>query len=484
MRRKRVLLNIFIFFCMVCITMPFVSAQIHNITIGTDTLYCGESDDICPSDYASCQGCIDDAGDAVNDPDCCSSTCSGFWCTSASVVCGDSSNEETIHELDSEGELATSSTAEDCFGTCTPGTEHVIDSSDEPACADSYYDGTDLGYDYTFNCADDGVLYRPYTYTSSVCVEDISCHDTDDDGDLEVCDEGKWHDADESLEYCTASAKSWIETEIGTDVFNDDYNGVLDDGYCDGDDGYILRGAVIGETYRGSSYCEALEDATITIKDVATATTIYDTDTTEYSETWTYETLTCHDGSADNSVGQYSLTLEAGTYYLIAEKAGYNTVTRTITVTGDQTLSSFWMYLNAECQSDCTMNDRICYAECAGVNGCTYSDYGGTSIAPYCDGLQEGYRYVLTESEGEDSIYGDEVYCCNNEPQSYEREYFTAGDVATNCVENVIEHSKAITVNGELVDIHFVLFSDPQAEKTGCSEYADYACEVYGDAFC
>lgn len=456
--------------------IPSAYAGIYNITIGADTLTCGTNDDICPSDYADCEGCIDSSGNSIDDIDCCNSVC-GWGCTDAGVVCGDSTNEIWKEETDSEGDTIDDSGVEDCSGTCTSGTENVIDSTDSPACLDTYYNSTS-------SCADDGILYAPYTDTSSVCQEDVSCMDTDADGDMEICDGGNWHDADESSTYCTAYTGTWT-TGTGTDTFYDDYNGDLLDGYCDGDDGYIITGAVVGETYRGSPHCEPLTDVTITIKDTATLSTI-DTDTTAYSSSWS-ETLTCHEDSADNDVGVYSVTLEQGTYYLVAEKSGYNTVTRTITISSaDEELESFWMYLNAECQSDCTMNDRVCHAECEGVNGCTYSTYESESVANYCDGLREGYRYVLSETEDSaaDIVYGYDVYCCNNEPEYYEREHFTADDVETSCVENIISKKKAITVNGEVLDIHFVLFSDPHPEKTGCSEYQDFACDVYGDAFC
>ncbi len=425
------------FLCLI----PFAYAGIIGVSISTTEYNCSSiSDSICPSDYMWCEGCIDSDGNSVDDIDCCNSAC-GWACTDAGVVCGDSTNEIWKEETDSEGDTVDDSGVEDCSGTCTSGTESVIDSTDGPACLDTLYNSTS-------SCADDGILYAPYTDTGSVCLEDVSCKDTDVDGDMEICDGGNWHDADEPGTYCTAYPGTWT-TGTGTDTFYDDYNGDLADGYCDGDDGYIITGAVVGETYRGSPYCEPLTNVTITIKDTATTTTVYDTDTTTYSSTWS-ETLTCHENSADNDVGVYSVTLEQGTYYLVAEKSGYNTVTRTITISSaDEELESFWMYLNAECQSDCTMNDRVCYAECDGVNDCTYQTYGTESVANYCDGLRDGYRVVLSETEdtAADMVSGYEVYCCTNEPQYYEREYFTAEDVETSCVENVISKKKAITVN-------------------------------------
>lgn len=464
------------------------SAAIYGITIGDTNFTCGSDDDICPSDYAGCVGCADDEtlSASQNDPDCCEANACGWTCTDAGVVCGDSTTEYSKDETDSEGETVSSSTAEDCSGRCTPGTEEVIDDENNVACVDTYYNGTEtLGYDYTYNCADDGVLYHPYTYTSNLCQHDISCHDTEGDGDDEICDAGNWHDPDESETYCDAAGGTWTTGESGTDSFHDDYNNDLSE-YCDGDDGYYVTGAVLAETYRGSDACEALEGVTVSIKDMSDTSQVYDTDTTEEAS---WSTIISDCDNADNTVGEYVVTLEPDTYYLVAEKDGYNTVTRTIdlsSMTDDETLDYFEMYMSAECQSDCTMNDRTCYASCEGVNGCSYSSYEGTSVATYCDGRREGYRYVLSEETDEtsNSVYGYEVYCCAEEPQSYTREYFSAEDVETSCVENIIEREKTVLMNGEWVDIHFVIFSDPQPEKTGCSEYEDFQCEVYGDAFC
>ncbi|MFA6888599.1 MAG: hypothetical protein WC254_03820 [Candidatus Woesearchaeota archaeon] len=473
-----------ILFLITLLFIPSVCAGIYNLTIGTDSYVCGIDDDICPSDYAGCQGCISDDDSSVDDPDCCAANACGWWCTDAGVVCGDSTNEITKDETDSEGDTVDDTGVEDCYSTgCT--TEHVIDDDNSPACLDTYYDSLS-------SCADDGILYGPYTDTSNICEEDVSCKNTDaetaeDNGDMEICDAGNWHDPDESETYCTAVGKTWVGSGVdtGTDSFIDDYNGILDDGYCENDDGYIITGAVLGETYRGSSSCEPLTDVTISIKDTITTTTIYATDTTIYSSSWS-ELLTCHEDSG-NDVGTYSVTLNSGTYYLVAEKSGYNPVTNTITVeSADMELEAFWMYMNAECQSDCTMNDRFCHAECAGVNGCTYATYGTESVATYCDGLREGSRYVLSEIEDPvtHTISGDQVYCCIGEPTGYEREYFTIDDVETSCVENIISKKKVITVNGEVLNLNFVSFSDPKPEKTGCSEYQDFACIVYGEAFC
>lgn len=469
------------------------SAAIYGITIGNTNFTCGTNDSICPSDYVNCEACTIDTtggtGAIADDPDCCTANACGWGCTDSGEVCGDSTNEYTKDETDSDGASVDSGGEEDCSATgtiCT--TEEVIDSDNNPACVDSYEDGTALGYDYTHNCADDGVLYRPYTYTSNLCSSDVSCHDTDDTGDEEICDEGNWHDADESETYCDAASGIWTicTTCIGPDTSNDDYDGDLTNGYCDGDDGYFVTGGIVAETYRGSNACEALEGVTVSIKDMDDTTHIYDTDTTEEA---IWGTIISDCDNVDNIVGKYVITLEPDIYYLVAEKDGYNTVTKTIdlsTMIGDETLDYFEMYLSAECQSDCTMNDRTCYASCDGVNGCSYASYEGTSIATYCDGRREGYRYVLSEETDfvSNSVYGDEVYCCAGEAQSYTREYFSAEDVETNCVENIITREKTILLNGEWVDLHFVIFSDPQPEKSDCSEYENFRCEVYGEAFC
>lgn len=468
------------------------SAAIYGITIADSNFTCGTRDYVCPSDYAGCGGCTDDEtlGASQDDPDCCEANACGWACTDAGVVCGDSSNEDSKDETDSEGDSVDSGGEEDCNGSsCT--TEEVIDDENNVACVDTYYNGTDtLGYDYTYNCADDGVLYHPYTYTSNLCQHDISCHDTEGDGDDEVCDMGNWHDPDESETYCDAVSGTWTTGTSTSDTFNDDYDGDLTNGYCDGDDGYYVTGAVVAETYRGSGYCEAAEGVTISIKDTTDTSIVYDSDATEYSSSWD-TVLGCHEDTTTNDVGTYTVTLAPGEYYLVAEKEGYNTVTRSIdlsSMTGDETLDAYLvtMYLSADCQSDCTKNDRICYAECEGVNECTYSSYEGTSIAAYCDGLREGYRYVLSETtdEADNSIYGYEVYCCTGEPQSYERDYFSAEDVETSCVENIISRERAVVVNGELLTLHFVLFSDPKPEKADCEKYEDFRCDVYGDAFC
>ncbi len=460
---------------------------IAGITIGDTNLTCGEEDDICPSDYANCSSCV--IGSAVDDPDCCTDNACGWGCTNAGVVCGDSDDEIWSDETDSEGDTVSDSSAEDCSGNCTAGTENVIDDENNPACVDTYYNGTVNSYDASENCAEDGIVFMPYSQTSNICAEERSCRDTDDDGDREVCDGGNWHDPDESETYCTAAEGVWT-TGTGTDTFKDDYDGNLSNGYCDGDDGYKVTGAIVAETYRGSSYCEAADGVIVSIKNITNTSRVYDTATTASSSSWS-ETTTCHQDSADNSVGSYTVTLEPGKYYLVAEKEGYNTVTQTIdlsSMSSDQEHSYFWMYYNDECQSDCTKNDKICYAACEGVNGCNYSSYAGTSIADYCDGLQKGYRYVLTEEidAASNSIYGSEVYCCNTEPQEYVRDYFTSDDAETNCVENIISREKGFFLTGEWAIFHFVLFSEPHPEKSDAckSLYANFACEVYGEAFC
>ncbi|PIN80201.1 hypothetical protein COV16_01385, partial [Candidatus Woesearchaeota archaeon CG10_big_fil_rev_8_21_14_0_10_34_8] len=373
------------------------------------------------------------------------------------------------------------SIVEDCSGTCAEGTEEVIDDSNAAACLDTAYDDAD-------SCADDGEIYSPISTTSDVCSTDVSCHDNDEDGDYEVCSGGNWHDPDESETYCDAVSGTWVTIETGTDADQDDYDTDLSNGYCSGDDGYVVTGAIVLETYRGSGYCEAAEDVTITIKDVDDTSIEYLSTTTEYSESWD-EALSCYEDSTANDVGEYTFSIDAGTYYLVAEKDGYNTVTKLITVSTteeDNTFSVFWMYLNEGCQSDCTMNDNTCYAECEGVNGCTFPTYDetGESVANYCDSLKEGYRYVLSETESDGEITGDHVYCCNNEPEAYSREYFSAEDAQTNCVENVISKKKGFWLNGEWVYFNFILFSDPHPEKVGCNEYSEFACELYGDAFC
>lgn len=471
MKKKSVL----VFFLLIGFALlPSVFAGMYGINISTTNFPCGTNDSICPADYAGCQPCVTDAtlGTSEDDPDCCSANNCGWGCTAAGILCGDSTNEIWKDETDSEGDTVSDSGVEDCSGTCTSGTEHVIDDSNDAACIDTYYNSSS-------SCADDGILFGPYATT---CEEGVNCRDTDDDGDAEICDSGNWHDADESETYCTAVSGTW-ETSSGTDSFADDYNNDLSDGYCDGDDGYTLIGAILAETYRGSSECEAAEGVAVTIKDANDTTSVFDNETTAYSASWPYETFSCQSG---NEVGKYTLTLPAGTYYLVAEKSGYNTVTKTITITEDAVLSSFWIYLNAECQPDCTKNDQICYAACDGVNNCSYSSYENSSIATYCDGLKKSYRYVLSESTDEtsNSVYGYEVHCCNNTPAFYTREYFTADDAETNCVENVISRTKSFWVNGELLSLNFVVFSDPVPEKEGCSQYADFLCEVYGGGFC
>ncbi len=161
---------------------------IVGITIGDTNFTCGEADDICPSDYVTCDPCLSSSGTAVDDPDCCTANSCGWGCTDAGVVCGDSSDEIWKDETDSSGNTVSSGSVEDCGGSCTSGTESVIDDDNGEACVDTYYNGTTEGYDSADNCADDGVVYMPYTATSNVCSDDRSCHDTDDDGDNEWCD--------------------------------------------------------------------------------------------------------------------------------------------------------------------------------------------------------------------------------------------------------------------------------------------------------
>jgi len=479
----------FLFFISLFI-IPFIHAALQGVIIGTDDYVCQDSaetaDGICPSDYGSadftnCEACLNADNNYVNDPDCCSPIYCSFDCTDAGVVCGDSSDERQRYETDSQGDTVTDSSPEDCYGLCISGTEHVIDDDTSWGCLDTAYDDP-------YSCADDGEIYSSIVTTANACENGNTCHDTDTDGDYELCDGGNWHDPDESQYYCEAAGYAWIlpGVEFGIDSDKDDYDNDLSNGYCDGDDGFVVIGAIVAETYRGSGECEAAAEevigtpVTVTIKDIDDTSTIASIETT-YQQSWTEETLSCQD---TNDVGSYEFALPAGTYYRVTEADGYNTVTNIIDVSADETAPLFWIYLNDACQSDCTMNDDICHASCQGVNGCAFSSYEGKSIGEYCEGYKKGYRYVLSEQESGSTVTGDEVYCCTGEPQEYEREYFDPDDSQTNCVENVISQSKGVWLNGEWVDVHFVVFDDPHPEKTGCNEYAAFACEVYGDAFC
>jgi hypothetical protein len=499
----------------ILLLVPTVTAGIYGVTIGSTDYDCEDkadvdittSDGICPSDYASCDACLNADDDYIDDPDCCYSSryCEPneyFWCTDSEEICGDSSLESTIYELDSEGDNVDGTgsgdgTVENCAGTCTAGTENVIDDTNEPACADEVEDGTDLGYDVTENCADDAVLYRPVSYTSDVCSTDVSCHDTDDDGDLEICSGGYWHDADEAEEYCDAAGGSW---ETGTGTSDDDYNEDQSDDYCVGDDGYEVRGAILAEVSRGSEYCQAATESEtgteITVSIISQDdSSVVDSITTTHDTSWSYETFSCHEDATDNDVGSYEFSLSGGDYYLVTEGDGYNTATSTITVPGDDvdedgvtTYTSFWIYLSEGCQPDCTMNDGLCYASCDGVNSCEFQTYDetGESVSTYCDGLSESTRYVLSEEEDADAntVSGYEVYCCTGTPQEYEREFFSAEDAETNCVEDIVAKEKRYWLNGEFVTFHFVLFSDPQPEKDDCEDYEEFMCDMYGGAWC
>lgn len=472
-----------VFITVFILLLSIVYAQIQGITISDTDFLCGNEDGICPSDYAGEQACTTDAtsGSDENDPECCAEAADHGWtCTTTGVVCGDVATESLLDEMDSEGETVDSSTAEDCSGTCTD--EQVIDDSNDQACWDSDRDQAD-------DCADDGVLYDSYTTTSSVCEGGVSCHDTDVDGDSEVCENSRWHDPDEDEDYCIAVSGEW-KYQAGTDTTADDYDGDLSNGYCDGDDGFVILGAVVEEIYRGSESCEAAGDVTITIKDVddptiiyATTTTVYSTDLSDYEHS-TDSALLC---ASRTEAGLYTLSLDAGTYYLVAEKTGYNTHTQTITITDSTDIPPITLYLNAECQSDCTMNDNVCYAACAGINGCAYNDYTTdsgdvVSTSVYCDGQEKGSRYEISSTDTGSAETGTEVYCCTGIPQTYTRTAVQSVD--TNCVENIIAREKSFIVNGEPLTLHFVVFSDPQPEKAGCEIYEDFMCEMYGGGFC
>ncbi len=490
-----------VFVIIILVFVPFVYAGIYGVTIGSTDYSCEDkadvdvttSDGICPSDYAGCGACqqYDDESETsshyVDDPDCCSPmVCTTFWCTSAGEVCGDSTNESVLNETDSEGDTVDDTSPEDCSGTCTSGTENVIDDTNEPACFDTDYDEPD-------SCADDANVYSPITATSGVCSADISCHDTDDDGDYEVCSAGNWHDADEAEEYCTAVGGTW-EIGTGTSMEYDDYNTDLTDGYCNDDDGYIINGAIVAEVIRSGAYCQAAakeilnKDVTVKIVDAADTSNIIAEMTTTYESSWSGETIGCHEDATDNDVGSYSFIIPAGDYYLVAEADSFNTVTKYISVSADETYATLWMYLNEGCQSDCTMNDSVCHASCDGVNSCSFQTYEetGERVSTYCDKLRKGYRYILTEEEDSESntVSGYEVYCCTGTPQKYEREYFSTEDAETNCVENIISKDKEFWLNGEFVTFHFVLFSDPDPTKKNCGEYEDFMCEMYGGGFC
>jgi hypothetical protein len=363
----------------------------------------------------SCNACQIDYSDCQGSPGSCPLTCTDFGFTGGTITCtlpdcsdcdtttciggnpedtcGNIVGEEMQYEYDSDIQTFDDASVEDCYNSLPINTEHVIDEESSDRCL------TD-----TTLCVDE---YTTYTSIidindpTELCVVDASCKDADgEDGDFEVCDSGNWHDPDESEEYCTKVGKIWDPNcVIGCGL--DDYNNDPSDGYCADDDGSLITGYVLGEGYRGEGLYNAITEVevTVSLKDMS-LTTIYST-------------------TAD-ATGYYELEALSNTYYIIAEAETYVTYSDIIVISGPDTIPEIDMDMSTECNSGCTKNDNICYADCDGINTCEYptgymyENEEGITVKELCD--QQGEWPVnlgfINPLEPEIEY---EYFCCSGE---------------------------------------------------------------------
>jgi hypothetical protein len=308
--------------------------------------------DSCQIDYSACTGspgacpltCTDfgfDGGTLTCTlPDC--SDCDTTGCYGEDT-CGNDLGELWQEEYDSDTQMFDDLSVEDCYNSKPVNTEHVIDDESNGACVT----------DSTL-CVDDYQTYDSVDLAvPDLCVVDTSCKDADyDNGDFEICNLGNWHDPDESEDYCNKVGGIWdpsCAVACGTDDYNDDPL----DGYCVDDDGSLITGTILGESFRGEGiYYPITElEVTVSLKDMS-LTTIYST-------------------TAD-ATGYYELEALSETYYLVAEAETYVTYSDILVISGPDTIPEIDMDMSTECNSQCTKNDNICHADCDGVNGCEY----------------------------------------------------------------------------------------------------------------
>lgn len=293
-------------------------------------------------------------------------------------TCGNDPGEVYQEEYDSEGDIAGTGDEEDCYGTeDTLGcNEQIIDDNPSGSCI------TD-----STNCVDDYNAYESVTILGT-CVVGHNCNDADDaNGDFEICDNGKWHDPDESETYCDYHGYTW--TTCTTDCGTDDFDGDTTNGYCVEDDGVTIIGTVIGELIDQET------PGVITDRDVEVELKNPDL-TTMYGPI-----------IADSGDGIFSIDALAGQYFLVINAEGYMSHLENITVSIPEDIGVFELYLSSECQPDCTRNDNICYSECDGINGCNYGEYydeDGEHVRDLCHLQHVYYPWELNESS--------EYICC------------------------------------------------------------------------
>lgn len=347
-------------------TLNVDPTYLQNINICGDNYDVGDSDGFCPSDFADC------TPGYINDGDCCNHC--GWVCDNANNLCGDNPGETWINEQDSNGNTIISPVVETCNGNCQ---ENVIDNNNEGACT------------ITPNtCADDYIVYQDYPGTG-VCTAGTSCFDVDSqNADMEICDEGNWHEPDENSVYCEAAGilgqTQWITTDQGE---YDDYDDNKPNGYCLGDDGFQVQGFVYDEDG------DPLENANVQFKETAVVNIILQDDFTD-------------------SNGYYSVNILSGEYSIITEKAGYIPQTQAVIIAAAANYD-FTLQPSTQCLQDCTQNDDVCHVECNNVNNCqfpTTTNLAGESVSDICDNMHKGWVKPFDTNT--------EVVCCDNEPRS------------------------------------------------------------------
>lgn len=99
------------------------------------------------------------------------------------------------------------------------------------------------------------------------------------------------------------------------------------------------------------------------------------------------------------------------------KKAGFTGMTEEFKVTENPN-TNFVLKLSTECQSDCTRNDKVCHAECFGINGCTWDTaVYGTEKNYICDSgkvqMGKGWEIFAAIKGTTGQPIKKKVYCCN-----------------------------------------------------------------------
>ncbi len=353
----------------------------------------------------------------------------------------------------------------DTYDTCIPTQAACYDESDTEYCEFVYPETswwTDL--DGSTPCIDVNQMYSMFgittNYNDSCCEYEVYSYDgsylsiffyqgidyelnSTGDGVVNVTVCGDTYTSGSSDGVCPSDYANGISpTEDDTDCCGK-YGIVCDNYYEIG----IVEEALIGETE-----CQASYNSTIYIKDKDDPTIIYETLTITENTSWP-TIIECLDDYW-NDVGYTNATLSEGEYYVVVEKEGYNTRTENITLSGTSNSTLIQLYLSSECQSDCTMNDGVCYAECNGSSGCEFYNNETLNL---CDGANDGDRFEYSEDY--------EVECCTGTPEYFERIEYTGvtedseesgGSGAELC--DIIVKEYYVTIRGEPSKVRLLFF--------------------------